>query len=76
MTLNSDEFDQFKRFILELKKLNLEYIKFKENGKTINGEAKSFEEFISISLERLNQSNFIQKESNMLESKNGVELNS
>lgn len=68
-TLNSVGFENFKVFILELKKLNLEYIEFKSNGKKIDGESKTYEEFLKIALDKLNNSNFIQNETNKLKRK-------
>lgn len=66
LNINSEDFSDFKKFILELKKLNQEYIQYKNKKKTILGKSKTFGEFISIALEDMSKSNFIQKESQML----------
>ena len=64
--MNSVEFNDFKRFILELKKLNNEYIEFKNDNKVFLGKPKRFEEFISEVIDNLNDSDFIKSQSNAL----------
>lgn len=53
---------------MELKQLNAEYIAFKRNGKTVDGEPRSFKEFIQEALEQLNARGFVRNEESKLES--------
>lgn len=68
LNINSKEFKDFKRFILELKKLNSEYIEFKCDNKTYLGKPKKFEEFISECIDKLNESQYVRSDSEALRS--------
>lgn len=66
LNINSPGFAGFKRFILELKKLNAEYIEFKNDNKHYMGKPKKFEEFLNENIEKLNESNYVESDDNRL----------
>jgi lipopolysaccharide export system protein LptA len=66
LNINSEQFLGFKRFILELKKLNNEYIEFKNDNKNYLGKPKKFDEFISENIEKLEQSDYVESDDNKL----------